>query len=257
MWELDYKESWAPKNWCLWIVVLKKTLESPLDCKEIQPIHPKEISPEYSLEGLMQKLKFQYFGHLMQRVNIWKDSDAGINWRQRRSGWQRMRWLDGITNSVDMNLGKLRETVRDREAWCAAVPGVEKNWTRLSDWTEKKLQVHFSCSVVSDSLRPHGLQHSRLPCPSPTPGAWSNSCPLSGWCHSTISSSVIPFSSHLQSFPASGSFPMSVLHIRWPNYWSISISPSKNIQDWLVGSPCSPRISQESSATPQFKSINP
>ena len=133
---------------------------------------------------------------------------------------------------------------------------------QFSDWTKKKLQVHFSCSVVSNSLWPHGLQHARLPCPSPTPGAWSNSCPSTGWCHSTISSSIVPFSSWLQSLPESGSFPMSVLHIRWPKYWSFSISPSKNIQDWLpldwlVGSPCGPRNSQESSPTPQFKSINP
>ena len=89
--------------------------------------------------------------------------------------------------------------------------------------------VHFSRSVVSNSLRPHGLQHARPPCPSPTPGVYSNSCPLSQWCHPTITSSVIPSSSHLQSFPASGSFSSgSALHIRWPKYWSLnfSISPS-------------------------------
>ena len=88
--------------------------------------------------------------------------------------------------------------------------------------------VQFSCSVGSDSLRPHGLQHTRLPCPSLTPWACSNSVPLSQWCHPIISSSVIPFSSCLQSFPVSGSFPMSVLCIRWPKYWSFSfsISPS-------------------------------
>ena len=89
--------------------------------------------------------------------------------------------------------------------------------------------VQFSCSVVSDSLQPHGLQHTRPPCPSPTPGVYPNSCPLSLWCHPTISSSVIPFSSCLQSFPASGFFfSESVLHIRWPKYWSFSfsISPS-------------------------------
>ena len=88
--------------------------------------------------------------------------------------------------------------------------------------------VHFSHSVVSDFLWPHGLQHARPPCPSPTPGAYSNSCPLSRWCHPAISSSVTPFSSCLQSSPASGSFSVTVLHIRWPKYWSFSfsISPS-------------------------------
>ena len=95
---------------------------------------------------------------------------------------------------------------------------------------QKTSSVQFSHSVVSHSLRPHGLQHARPPCPLPTPGVYSNSCPSSLWCHPTISSSVIPFSSCLQSFPASGSFQMSqlVLPIRWPNYWSFnfSISPS-------------------------------
>ena len=100
--------------------------------------------------------------------------------------------------------------------------------------------VQFSCSVVSDSLRPHGLQHPSPPCSSPTPGASSNSCPLRWWCHATISSSVVPFSSRLQSFPASGN--ESVLRIRWPKYWSFSfsISPSNEYSglisfrmDWL------------------------
>ena len=89
--------------------------------------------------------------------------------------------------------------------------------------------VQFSLSVVSNSLRPHGLQHAKLPCPSPTPGACSNSCSSSQWCHPTVSSSVVPFSSCLQSFPASGSFPVSQFFcIRWPQYWSFSfsISPS-------------------------------
>ena len=86
--------------------------------------------------------------------------------------------------------------------------------------------VQFSCSVMSDSLRPHGPQHARPPCPSPTPRAYTNSCPLSQWCHPTISFSVVPFSSCLQSFSASGSFPMTVLPIRWPKYWSFSFSIS-------------------------------
>ena len=85
MWELDYKESWGPKNWCFWTVVLEKTLESPLDCKEIQPVHPKEISPEYSLEGLMLKLKLQYFSHLMWRFDsLEKSPDAVKDWRWKQ-----------------------------------------------------------------------------------------------------------------------------------------------------------------------------
>ena len=124
--------------------------------------------------------------------------------------------------------------------------------------------VQFSHSVVSNSLRPHELQHARPPCPSPTPGAYSNSCPLSRWCHPIISSSVIPFSSHLQSFPASGFFPMSQFFTSGGQNIGVSASASvlpMKIQDWfplggLVGSPCSPRDSQKSSPTPQLKSIN-
>ena len=124
------------------------------------------------------------------------------------------------------------------------------------------MSVQFSCSVFSNSLWPHGLQHARLLCPSPTPGACSNSCPLNQSCRPNISSSVIPFSC-LQSFPASGFFPMSQF-FAWGGQ-SIGVSASAsvlsmNTQDWsplgLVGSPCSPRDSQESSPTPQFKSIN-
>ena len=97
MWELDYKESWVPKNWWFWTVVLEKTLESLLDCKEIQPVI-KEISSEYSLEGLMLKLKLQYFGHLMQRTDsLEKTLMLGKIEGRRKRGQQRMRWLDGIT----------------------------------------------------------------------------------------------------------------------------------------------------------------
>ena len=125
--------------------------------------------------------------------------------------------------------------------------------------------VQFSCSVMSDSLQQHGLQHSRLLCPSPTPGVHSNSCPLSQWCHPTISSSIFPFSSRPQSFPASGSFPVSQFFTSGGQTIGVSASASvlpMNIQDWfplrLTGLiSLQSKDSQETSPTPQFKSINP
>ena len=137
MWELDYRKSWALRNWCFWTVVLEKTLESPLAARRSIQSILKEISPEYSLEGLMLRLKLQYFGHLMWRTDS-LEKTLWLGWIQsgRRRGWQRMRYLDDITNLMEMSFSNLWELVMHREALCVSVHGVTKSWIPLSYWTE-------------------------------------------------------------------------------------------------------------------------
>ena len=136
-----YKEGWMPKNWCFWTMVLEKILESPLDWKRSNQLILKEINPKYSLEGLMLKLKLQYFGHLMGRANsLEKTLMLG---KQRRTGWQRMRWLEGITDAMDMSWASSRRWWRTERPGVLQFLGLQRVGTRVSDWTTTVYQLYL------------------------------------------------------------------------------------------------------------------
>ena len=153
-WELDHKGGWAPKNWWFWTMVLEKTLESPLDSKEIKPGIPKGNQPWLFIGRTDSEAEASVLWPPDSKsLLIGKDPDAGKVWNKRRRGQQRMRWLDSVVDSMDMNLSKLQEIVEDRGAWHAAVDGAAKSRTWLSNWTTIKELYELNTDIITKFLR--------------------------------------------------------------------------------------------------------